>query len=361
MLAVNDQITLPVIESSQVAEARRSVSRLAQRLGFSETDVGKAALVVSEYATNLLKHTSSGGRLLMRSLFRNGVPGIEILVLDKGPGMDNIPASLRDGYSTAGSSGTGLGAIVRLSAVFDIYSLAETGTAMLSQVWSVPQNQRSPAQISPDRPAEAPSLFDFGAACVPYPGEEVCGDTWAVHQEINRVLILLVDGLGHGIGAAEAADKAAQTFKRNTRLPPLMMMAAIDSVLHDTRGAVAAVAEIDLQAQMLRFVGVGNLSAAVYDLDQTYNLMSHNGTVGYEMGRVQEFTYPFLPGALLIMHSDGCTSQLSPRPYPGLQIHQPALIAGVLYRDFERGRDDATVLVLKNAPSRTLSMPKSDG
>jgi hypothetical protein len=76
-------------------------------------------------------------------------------------------------------------------------------------------------------------------------------------------------------------------------------------------------------------------------------MVSHNGTVGHGLHKVQEFTYPAGPDAVLILHSDGIASHWDPAAYPGLLAHHPALIAGVLYRDHARGRDDASVVVVK--------------
>jgi hypothetical protein len=80
-------------------------------------------------------------------------------------------------------------------------------------------------------------------------------------------------------------------------------------------------------------------------------MVSHNGTVGHQMRRVQEFVYPWPAEALVILHSDGLATQW--RLLPGLAARDPALIAAILYRDFRRGRDDVTVLVARR--SRTPS------
>jgi hypothetical protein len=76
-------------------------------------------------------------------------------------------------------------------------------------------------------------------------------------------------------------------------------------------------------------------------------LFTHNGTVGAQVRKVQEFEYAWPDGGLLVMHSDGLQTRWSMDPYPGLMARHPAVVAGVLYRDFQRGRDDATVLVLR--------------
>lgn len=106
-----------VEESSRVGEARRLATAVCRGLGFDEPLVARAAIVVTELSANLVKH-AGGGELLLRSVqWPEGV-GIEILSLDRGPGIRNIAECLRDGYSTAGSPGTGLGALRRLSSSF---------------------------------------------------------------------------------------------------------------------------------------------------------------------------------------------------------------------------------------------------
>src|SRR5262245_44221416 len=130
-----NQLHLNIREASAVAEARREVAALARSAGFDESGVGKVAIVVTEVATNLVKHTPQG-QLLARAFDRNGVTAVELLALDRGPGIANVSESLRDGYSTAGSPGTGLGAITRLSDEFDIYSTPGKGVALVARLLS---------------------------------------------------------------------------------------------------------------------------------------------------------------------------------------------------------------------------------
>jgi hypothetical protein len=74
---------------------------------------------------------------------------------------------------------------------------------------------------------------------------------------------------------------------------------------------------------------------------------AHNGIAGHEARRIHEFSYPFPDDGLLVLHSDGLKSQWSLDGYPGLAERDPALIAGILFRDFNRGRDDVTVVVAR--------------
>jgi anti-sigma regulatory factor (Ser/Thr protein kinase) len=105
---------LRVEDSSHVGEARRLAASLCRDLGFSESRVGEVSIVVTELARNIVKHAGgTGGDLVFRSVHGPGTPSIDILSLDKGPGIANVGESLRNGFSTAGSLGAGLGAIRR--------------------------------------------------------------------------------------------------------------------------------------------------------------------------------------------------------------------------------------------------------
>jgi anti-sigma regulatory factor (Ser/Thr protein kinase) len=305
-----------------------------QRAGFDEAEAGKVALVVTEVASNLVKH-AGGGDLLVRAVEYGG---IEVLALDRGPGMANLGHCLRDGFSTAGTPGTGLGAISRLAGLFDIYTAANAGTALLARLLPRPGSRNDPVRA-----------LDVGSVHLPHPGEPVCGDGWAVEQRPGREVILVVDGLGHGLLAAEAARLAVRIFRENSQLNPVEILQTIHAALRSTRGAAAAVAELNLDAQLLRFAGVGNISGSVFAAGVSRSAVSQNGTLGHEARRFQEFSYPFPRGALLVMHSDGLATHWRLDQYTGLAARHPGLVAGVLYRDFKRGRDDVTVLAVREA------------
>ena len=333
-IAVRKISVLPVTEISQVAEARRAATGLADQLAFDEADIGTIALIVTEAATNLAKH-ATGGELLLYALQSGEVGGIQVLALDKGPGIANAAQAMRDGHSTTGSPGTGLGAIERLATLFDIHSVPGAGTALLARLWSKP--------LSNPRPP----LLEIGALSLPKPGEIVCGDRWSVVSFPDRALILVADGLGHGPGAAEAAMEAVQTFHERAALTPVAIVESIHAALRSTRGAALAVTEIAPSQEAIRFAGVGNISGVVLSSGGSRQMVSHNGTAGHSARRIQEFTYPWSSDALLILYSDGLVSQLHPERYPGLLKHNPDLIAATLYRDYTRGRDDVTVVVAR--------------
>ena len=181
-----------------------------------EATAARAAIVVTECASNVWKH-AGGGEILMSPLESEGPAGVEVLALDKGPGMNDVARCFQDGYSTAGSAGTGLGAIPRLSSQYDLHSVRDRGTALLARVW----------KGSRDRSKTPPHHLEIGGVSVPLRGEVVCGDGYAVHQEADFSSVMVVDGLGHGPDAAACADAAKEAFLETAREDPADILDAL--------------------------------------------------------------------------------------------------------------------------------------
>jgi anti-sigma regulatory factor (Ser/Thr protein kinase) len=329
--------SIPVSEPSELLAARRAAVSCAHRIQFDETDTGRVALVATEFATNMLKH-GGGGEMVVRAVMDpHGTPAVELLALDRGPGM-NAALCLTDGYSTTGTPGLGLGAVRRASALFDVYSVPQKGTALVSRV--IGSRVRTVV-------AQAPRL-DVSGISVARRGETECGDGWAFKAVGTGGAIIVADGLGHGPQAAKAARAALDTFDADPAAAKLVeLMTRMHEALRPTRGAAIAIAAINPEAQLVRFCGLGNISSVVITPAGVRHLVSHNGTAGHEVRRVQEFTSPWPADAMLLLHSDGIGTHWRLDDYPGLATHSPALVAGVLYRDFNRGRDDATVAVVR--------------
>jgi anti-sigma regulatory factor (Ser/Thr protein kinase) len=324
-LAVNDQ--------SQVSETRRRASEMAGRQGFRDADAGRVALVATELATNILKH-GKGGEILVGTYGEGAEGGIELIALDKGPGILNVAASLADGYSTAGTAGKGLGAVVRQSHFVDIASWPGNGTAVL-------------ARLRPGHPPEVPSdTSRVGAVSVPMLGEEVCGDSWSVSVGPEETTLMVADGLGHGPEAAEAAVEAVRLFHRYNGHRAPVLLEYIHGGLRATRGAAVSVARFQPASGKMIYTGVGNVAGVIAVNGELRRMVSMPGTAGHNARKIQAFEYPFTTG-LVIMHSDGLATSWTLDRYPNLAARHPALIAAVLYRDLTRHRDDVTVLVAK--------------
>ena len=335
-MEVNERHVFALDDASRAGEARRAATTLATRLGASPADVGRIALVVTEAATNVVKH-AQGGQLLLYGSQDDGAWSVGMTALDRGPGMRDLRACLEDGMSTAGTPGSGLGAIRRLSTTFDAYT-STAGTVVFAEI-DGPMPVRVPAQP-----------FAIGAIRVPYPGEEVCGDDVAVMpMGEGRCMILVVDGLGHGLGAAAAAEEATRLFRAHPSAGPEAVMTMLHDGLRGTRGAAAAVADVDLRTRTVRFAGVGNIAGCVRGDERSQGMISHHGTLGHQAHRFQEFRYPWPEQSLVVLHSDGLSARWDLAGYPGLAGRHPMVIAAVLYRDHGRRTDDASIVVLREA------------
>ncbi|HEU4602405.1 MAG TPA: ATP-binding SpoIIE family protein phosphatase [Steroidobacteraceae bacterium] len=316
---------------SQVAEARRAATELATQIGFDDSDTGRVALVATELATNVLKHASSGEMLISTYDDSTG-SGIELIALDQGPGITNVSASLRDGYSSAGTAGHGLGAIRRQSQVMEIATWPSVGTAVLARISA--KSDRTGSEHPP-----------WGGLAVPHPGEEVCGDAWLVLDGESSRTLLVADGLGHGADAAAAANEAVRLFRKlHTQAVP-QLLESLHLGLRSTRGAAIALARFDHDARVT-FGGIGNIAGAVIEHQQIRRMVSMSGTAGHNARKIHTFDYQCSSG-LVIMASDGLSTHWSFDKYPGLTQAHPSLIAAVLYRDHSRRRDDVTVLVCR--------------
>lgn len=329
-----------VAHASEVSAARRHGVQLAETLGFNETESGKLAIIITELATNVLKHAGEG-HIFITHVKHGPRDCIEVLALDKGKGISNLAQSLQDGISTAGTSGNGLGAVKRLAQEFDAYSVAGKGAAVFASLSS-----ESAAHDSYGG-AEFKARVRYGTICVPMSGELECGDAWGVAASGGKVTFLVADGLGHGPEAAVASSTAVRVLKQRPEAAPAALMEAMHQALRITRGAAAAVGKLHAESRELCFAGIGNISACIIDSEHRKQLVSHNGIVGNNMRKVQEFSVPWPDGALFIMCSDGIGTQWDLSAYPGLIACHPSLIAGIIYRDYTRGRDDSVVLVAK--------------
>lgn len=323
-----------VSESSQTFAARRVATNLAAELKFNETETGKIAIIVTEIATNLLKHAGSGQILMGASLYRNQ-SAIEILAVDSGPGMSSVENCLRDGFSTAGSSGTGLGAICRLAASTEIYTLPGQGTIL-----------RAICSPSPAEPSRFNGL-DIGGVSVPVAGETECGDAFAVCQAGQETVLMVADGLGHGPLAADASRAAVEILPRVAGADVKEILQAIHLGLRGTRGAAVSIASLNQEQGIIRYCGAGNIVGSIVDGTEHRHFVSMHGIVGQQIRTPRSFDYPWNPRSIVVLHSDGIGSNWDLQNLPGITRKSAFVIAGAIWRAARRRSDDATALVVK--------------
>jgi anti-sigma regulatory factor (Ser/Thr protein kinase) len=325
-----------IAEASEVASARRVAAQCADALHLSEVMAGRAAIVTMELATNLVKH-GDGGWILFGS-DESRPRTLSITAYDKGRGIPNVQAAMRDGYSTAGSPGTGLGAVKRSALSVDLYTLEGKGTVVHCLV-----GDEAPAP-SPLVPG---SRFSVAGVALPKPGETANGDSWGFARSGDTATIGVADGLGHGPLAATASAAAARIFASGGETALERLMEEAHGALRPTRGAAVGIARVHAALGRVDFIGAGNIAGTIVRDDSARKVVSLPGIVGHEMRKLQTFSYPWDASSVLVLQSDGVSANWSHAAYPGLMQHEPAVIATVLYRDHCRGTDDATVVVAK--------------
>lgn len=325
-----------VCEEEDVGALRRAVSDLAARS--STVRAADAALVATELGTNLIRHATSGGYVLFRSL----PDGIELVAVDRGPGMlrsevaDSAVPSVDPGRwrpnhpPSARGLGVGLDSVKRMASTFDIYSTPE-GTVVLARLGARPS---------------LPGWCQWGAVNIPAGGEGESGDGWAVSTD-GSLVALVVDGLGHGPAAASASRAAISVFAEQERVDLVAYVAAAHEAMRGGRGGVLGICAIDPDREELSYVGVGNITTRLLGTQRS-TLAGREGSMGTQLvaPRARLERHRWEPGATLIMASDGLRTQWELDSYSGLLRHDPVVIASVLERDYGRGTDDATVLVV---------------
>ncbi|MEU7658106.1 ATP-binding SpoIIE family protein phosphatase [Streptomyces lincolnensis] len=338
---------VPVHDSTRVRDARVAAEHAADEAGLAEPRKAAAALVATELATNLLKH-AGGGQVLIEVVTPpvpgTGVTVVQIAAIDHGPGIADVAAALRDGYSTTRSLGAGLGTCRRISDDFDVHSAAGRGTVAVARVGT---RHKGPAPAG---------VVRAGGINVPFAGAEHSGDGWAWARAGDRVTLMLADGLGHGPEAARASTAAVEALHRAAHLPPSEALVHLDTALRGTRGAAVAVAQVETRAGLLRFAGVGNIGARLWEGAGWRSLLSRPGIVGvHRRATLREDRLPWAADRMLILHSDGLPSRWTPPSDPRLPAADPAVVAAVTVRDASSSarpvRDDTAVVVLAPTPA----------
>jgi anti-sigma regulatory factor (Ser/Thr protein kinase) len=317
-----------------VAEARKYVRRVAHGMAQDDSFSEKSGVITTEMASNLVRH-AGGGEFIVRELPSGRAAALELLALDRGDGMSDVNECMRDGYSTHGQAGTGLGAIQRLSDRFEIHSVRGLGTA----VWVEVHTALAPPMHS---------MFEVGAVSVPADCDGACGDAWEFVEAPAVLRVIVAEG--RGTLARRASMEALRVFREAKSHPPGRILQTIHGALADTQGAAGAIVELHAGLGQATCAGVGNISMRLGPAQSMQALASGDGTLGHELPEVEDEPKGWTPDMLLVMHSDGLASRWTLHRYGDLIHHHPALIAGVLYRDFKQMCDDATVVVARYRP-----------
>jgi anti-sigma regulatory factor (Ser/Thr protein kinase) len=355
---------LPVADPSHVHAAVAMADAAAAHAGLTPADRASCALIATELATNLARHARDG-QLVASATEPGPAAWVQLAALDSGPGIPDVDAAMADGYSTANSLGGGLGACRRAAGVFDLYTAPGAGTTIIARIG--PGSPITPP--SPSSPSSPSSPFRVGGILAARPGERESGDAWGVLWRAGTITVVIMDGLGHGPEAAEAAANGLHELAVPAGADdPLALLGRLDRRLAGGRGAVAAVAR--MSPDEFTFSGIGNIGARLGSSgapaglagrpDWTgraarpagaHGLVSSMGTLGLgQRLRPQAFVAPWREHSLFTAHTDGVRSSWDLSRYPGLTGHDPAVMAALIWRDAATRGDDAAVVVTAAAP-----------
>lgn len=319
-----------VSDAGSVGMACRAATAAGEGIALPAPRLADLAIVATELASNLYKHAADGV-VLLRAVRAAGDAGVELVATDSGPGMADLALSARDGHSTAGTLGIGLGAIARQSSELDAFSRPGRGTVLTVSVWG-----RQPV----------PTRWAAGLTR-PIAGETVSGDGYAIREVDGRRQVMLCDGLGHGPLAAASSHAMVAAFQDAPADGPAAVLGHAHRAVSHSRGAVAAVVQMDPDGQVT-CASVGNIAGWVVDATGRRGMAAQPGIVGDRQRRtIREYRHPLAGDAVVVLHTDGVTDRWDLAEYPGLLRRGPLVVAATLLRDAASRRDDAGVLVAR--------------
>lgn len=323
-------------DRSYLAILKKDIHTLVAEAGFSSQKAGEIDIVVAEMASNLIKH-AGGGEILVRLLTDNDNEGIELISIDNGPGMADPQKMEQDGMSTSNTLGQGLGAMRRLSDIFQIYSLKDWGTIVLARIY-----KNELPHFAPKVPIETRWVI------VPKPGEKVSGDGAYFKQKKDRFELFLGDGLGHGPDAHLAVQKAISALDACNESSPVEALRYLNREVKKTRGLVGTMGIYYPQQKIWKICGIGNIATRMQQLVGFKNHMSYNGIIGMNIpNTLKEQVAPHERGQIIILCSDGIKTRWELQKYVGIFKYDLSILAAVIYKDFSRKTDDMSVMVCR--------------
>ena len=351
MEITREQILILEIDSdADIGVCRRKSVSLAGRLGFDNVKTGEVAILVSELVTNVLKHGGNKGRIMICQLLTpDNRKAMEIWCCDSGDGIKDIGNAMNDGFSEKKSLGIGLGTIRRFSDIFEI-------NPVLSENRNNPDLQilrtfshciRIVKWVPEIRWLGTNHNLIAGAVSRCKPGEKINGDLYLIsHLNAVTSIAAVIDGLGHGNEANMASAIIKEQILLKSELPPDELIKCIHQSAKGTRGAVIGLVRIDTGNSKLLFAGIGNVEGFVHSPSGKKSLISWGGILGHNIRTPRVFEFPFMPGDLVCLFSDGITTRWNTDEIDWKD--HPQKIAELLINTYSRPNDDATVLIIRH-------------
>ena len=314
---------------------KQAAESMAGDIGFDESAQAELGIVAVELASNVRKHADHG-ELSVSRLVDADREGIRIESFDVGPGIPNVDAAFADGASTAGSLGGGLGAVNRLMHQLTVAAPGEPdfGTHVVADRW-----------VRPPEASTTPCPLSFGAASRPAAEETVNGDSFVIKRWDDSALVGVIDGLGHGADAHEAAAAATEYVETHYDSSMGAIFDGTERACRGTRGVVMALARFDWTEDSVTVGSVGNINYKVTD-DSELSIVPRRGVVGNDGPDPKVTRADWRPTDRLVLFSDGVESHWKLRDRRRLEGESATVTARRLLDEHSKPHDDATVLVV---------------
>lgn len=332
-------------DSWDIGHTRRYIVEESRKLGFNSIELGEISIVINELCTNFIKHKAVDGTLIFNILNESDRVGIEITARDKGPGIEDIDNSIKDGISSKGTMGGGIGALKRLMDSFEIYSNCVSGKSIHSQLESIGTliilKKWASNKFKHDTDDVKVSLLS-----TPCAGAEANGDYYYIKKFKDRCIFAVIDGIGHGEEASSASKLASKIIADNTHKSIEHILMAVNKGLINTRGVVAGIVVIDTLKKEFEYAAVGNIDFRYILNGTTERFVYSNGFLGrYSHCKIKVHRKIYEKNSVITMCTDGISNKWDYSSYLNIDLNNPALLCNLILKDFGKSIDDATILV----------------
>jgi anti-sigma regulatory factor (Ser/Thr protein kinase)/serine/threonine protein phosphatase PrpC len=333
---------MPTITSAQISigqsfdfgMAQETAREIMQKLGFAVQPAENVVLVVTELASNLVRRARHG-TLALRLMDSGERVGIEVETEDHGPGRIDPAQAFQQGEAAGGGLEAGLETAKRLMDETEISSTAGLGTRILCRRW-----------LHPKAYASIVHPWQIGVATRPFDQSPANGDAFVIHEGNGHLLAGVIDGLGHGELAQQAALAAQAYVQSHYELPLDELFSGASRACHGTRGVVMALARFE-SPTTITFASLGNVEMRAWSGTERFDFAVQRGFLGAQESHVEVRQHRWEPNWMLVLHSDGLRAQWQWSDFPGLELAPPQAVANQLLKVLAKEHDDATVVAVK--------------
>lgn len=342
------EIRFPVRDAADVLVGLQRVREAGLLAGAPDVDRALTETIVSELASNIVKYADRGFMRVRRSE-QAGEIDIDVWAEDHGPGIADIQRAMHDNFSTGNTLGLGLPGVERMSDAFSIRSIVGSGTEVHARRRVLGRGSLAAKRLTPPLPVPAmPAApqWDLGMHARPLRNEIACGDATLAVQVDGGLLLVIVDGTGHGTSAAEAAERVSDFVLRGGGSDLPRLMAGLHARLQGSAGAAVGALFLDPVRRNFRYAGVGN-TVATRRLGSTWRSISKDGVLGMRLPTILEQSSTLERGDLLLLWTDGIP-EMAAGAYATRNAYRSAgQLARDLVAELGKPHDDASCIVLR--------------